>query len=155
MFLQLYPKCTASFSRSILVVREVVLKSPIYGEITVLTSDHPGLRKIRILDLDDVYKINGDLNSVFDLEDLEEFEYSVNFENYRDHGNFICYSGEMKSRKLTSIKIRHCLTVNPGFSAADMCLFLDKQTNLRSLHLEDTALQKMRLWSPSVLETQV
>ena len=151
MFLQLYPKCTASFFRSIPVVREVVLKSPIYGEITVLTSDHPGLRKIRILDLDDVYKINGDLNSVFDLEDLEEFEYSVNFENNRDHGN----SGEMKSRKLTSIKIRHCLTVNPGFSAADMCLFLDKQTNLRSLHLEDTALQKMRLRSPSVLETQV
>ena len=110
----------------------------IYPWFKELTDNHPELRKVRILDLDDEHSIGDDLSSVFGLEDLEVFEHSVKCNFLR--GSFVVNIGEVKCTKLRSIKMRNNNAVNEGFTAADMCQFLEMQTQLRTLHLEGVGL---------------
>lgn len=117
------------------MVKNVVLISQSWLPETYLSplaAKHPELRTVRILQLDTYLLMDVQAEGFLNLEHLEEFELS--FEHRSDKQSLLCNAEEIKSTRITSFKIRNA-------AVPDLYKILNKQTHLRSLHLEAVSLR--------------
>lgn len=115
-----------------------MLKSPASSELPVLTTQHPELRRVRILDLNYSVEQTYSLDEVLRLEHLEELEVSASRGKLQSgcRGSWKCHEAEIKSSELTSLKIRVWKIKNQTLHR-----ILNKQKNMRSIHLEGASVR--------------